>query len=694
MSDKKLLSLDSLPDAIPGIGPKKSLAMANAGIFSAFDLLRQTPTLYQNRKNILPLSFLRPSPELQGMFKAKLDSIKMFHVRRGLAIINATFSDASATVAARWFNKKYLIKQLKEGNEYWLFGTATSAKNQLTLSNPDIEPFRPDSSNKTQQFLTPIYASNVRLSEARISPAGLRKLIDKILDLIDWKKSFPQNSDEQMFSVIQQAIINTHRPKTEDEAMQAQKTMAFFDQLLFQIGVLKRREALTGVLSLPEEKSDSEFVPDYSLPFELTLAQKQVLGQITDDLRSEEKHIMNRLLQGDVGSGKTMVAFIAMRFFIENCANQASQCAFMAPTEILAWQHFNGFCKFFPGLESEAVILTGSHKIAERRIIEEKILSGTAKYIFGTHALFQEKMEFSHLGFCVIDEQQRFGVNHRRTLYRKGQAPHQLLLSATPIPRTLSLTIFGDMDTSVINELPPGREPVKTVLTESFMAALPLIRETIDKKEQVYMVCPLIEISDKSDWVSVEEAADRISDLLPEINFACMSSQQTWDEKDQIMQAFKSGQLDMIIATTVIEVGVDSPTATLIVIENADRFGLSQLHQLRGRVGRGSAASTCVLVSDNAESSQRLKLLESISDGFVLSLEDLKLRGPGDLLGTRQSGLSHPCFSHRISQKLIENARKRAFEILTESESSTRDWFLAQMIRSFQDSYKTFMEGG
>lgn len=367
----------------------------------------------------------------------------------------------------------------------------------------------------------------------------------------------------------------------------------------------------------------------------------------------------------------------------------------MAPTEILAYQHLYNFRNFFPEFADKATILTGSIKSAERKNIEKAIKTGLVQIIFGTHALFSEKVEFANLGFCVIDEQQRFGVNHRRQFVRKGKAPHLLLLSATPIPRTLSLTIFGDMDTSIIDDLPPGRQPIKTTIVNNFYSALPMIKQELYENHQIYMVCPLIEVSEKINWVSVEESINKITDLLPDIRVAALTSQQSWDEKQQIMQAFKNGQLDMIVATTVIEVGVDSPNATLMVIENADRFGLSQLHQLRGRVGRGSHASYCLLISASSEDSDRLKALSATNDGFELAMEDLRLRGPGDLTGTRQSGLSHPCFSHKISNTLIENARKRAFAILTgDNSEATRNWFCEQMQKSFGDSYKTFMEGG
>ena len=322
------------------------------------------------------------------------------------------------------------------------------------------------------------------------------------------------------------------------------------------------------------------------------------------------------------------------------------------------------------------------------------IATGAALFVFGTHAIFQEAVTFKELGLCIIDEQQRFGVNHRRLLFNKGTNPNQLLLSATPIPRTLSLTIFGDMDTSIISEMPPGRSPVATKIVKNFKSAISDIKSELELGHQVYIVCPLIEFSDERDWISVEEAAENVENLLPDFTYAILTGAQTWDEKELVMQSFKDRQLQILIATTVVEVGVDNPNATLMIIENADCFGLSQLHQLRGRVGRGSAKSQCILISHNEESSERLEVLASTNDGFELSVEDLRLRGPGDLVGTRQSGLGHPCFSHRIPQKLIENARKRAFEILTIEPTEVRDWFMNQMIRSFGDSYKTFMEGG
>lgn len=685
------LCLDDHVSTISGIGPKKSEVLSKAGFGCVFDLLRIYPSRYQDRRTVMPVALL--SPANQGLVRARLDSIRSYHARRGLTVISAEFSDATGKIGARWFNRVYLTRQLKPGLEYWLFGAATAVKGKVTLSNPEIEAVD-DTVTAVRPQLTPVYPSNARLSEARISPLSLRKIIDGILDQVDWAASFPAAVRESSFSVIAGAIEHIHRPESDETLKKAQHTLAFFDQVLFQIGVLKRREALTGYLTLPDAVKPPPCSSPYPLPFALTGAQMQTLGEIIADLDPEDdKPPMNRLLQGDVGSGKTLVAFLAMIHFVMELS-PGSQCAFMAPTEILARQHLHNFEKFFPQFAGHALIITGSQKSAERKAANQKVANGSARFIFGTHALFQEQVQFNRLDFCIIDEQQRFGVNHRRLLFRKGTNPHQLLLSATPIPRTLSLTIFGDMDTSIINELPPGRKPVVTRIAGSFYETLPLIREALARKKQVYVVCPLIELSDNKDWTSVEEAADRVSEYLPDASCACLTGAQSWEEKEQIMHAFKAGELDLIIATTVVEVGVDNPEATLMIIENADCFGLSQLHQLRGRVGRGADESVCILVSHQAESSERLSVLASTNDGFELSMEDLKMRGPGDLVGTRQSGLSHPCFSHRIPQKLVENARIRAFEILTREAAEIRDWFYGQMVKSFGDSFKTFMEGG
>ncbi|MGM0599205.1 MAG: ATP-dependent DNA helicase RecG [Candidatus Rifleibacteriota bacterium] len=684
------LILDTPVQDLKGIGPKKAQALKQAGFFSLLDLLRISPIRYQDRSQIVPLCRLLPDNTAQGLFKAKLKALKSFRIRRGLAIINATFYDSSTEVKARWFNKTYLTRQLKVENEYWLFGPAVEMKGQPVLSNPEIEPVKDE--ELQQQNLTPVYPSKSALSQAKISPLALRKLITRILAEIDWPGSFPVFSADSPFPAIANAFKNLHFPAEEKQAKKAEFTMAFFDQVLFQIGVLQRRKHLTGTLSLPDKNKTDKNNLDYELPFNLTNSQIKTINEILGDIESA-RHPMNRLLQGDVGCGKTLVAFITMLEHFKKHGHQ-TQIAFMAPTEVLARQQLATFKNFFTEFANKTAILTGSQKTAERNEINRQIKEGELNFIFGTHALFQDKVVFKNLSYCIVDEQQRFGVNHRRSFYRKGFNPHQLLLSATPIPRTLSLTIFGDMETSIIDELPPGRKPVETSIISDLAKTRNKIDQTLADHNKVYLVCPLIEFSEKFERTSVQEAFELISQMFPEANIKTLTGQQNWQEKELIMKTFKEGQIDILISTTVIEVGVDHPDATLMIIENAHGFGLSQLHQLRGRVGRSEKDSECILVSHMAESSNRLKILCQCHDGFELAMYDLKLRGPGDLVGTRQSGLSHPCFSHKITAGMIENARKRAFEILTIEKPSTRDWFKEKMIASFGDTYKTFMEGG
>lgn len=689
--------LDDPVSSLPGVGPKKAEALNKAGCQTIFDILRFYPTKYQDRRKTTPTTQVEVGK--MYLLRVKLESIKAMFARRGLMVITAVFSDKFGKISAKWFNRTYLTKQLKPQEEYWVFGIVARVGNNLIVNNPEVERIE-ETNGERADVLTPIYPSNARLAEAHISPLGLRKLIAQILDNIDWENSLPGTLRGSAFDKILVAIEEIHRPKSDESLQKAKFTLAFFDQVLFQIGVLKRREHLTGFLTMPDTTKPARFESPYPLPFKLTNGQTEALSEIVSDLKNnltsteaEEKPPMNRLLQGDVGSGKTLVAFLSMLHFCLELA-PGQQCAFMAPTEILARQHLINFKKFFPQFENKATIITGSLKTSEKRLVNDLIATGAATFVFGTHAMFSENVVFKELGYCIIDEQQRFGVNHRRLLFNKGSNPNQLLLSATPIPRTLSLTIFGDMDTSIINEMPPGRTPVTTRIERSFKSVVPDIKATLDAGNQVYIVCPLIELSDERDWVSVEEAAENVSDLLPDATYATLTGAQTWDEKEMVMQSFKDRQLQILIATTVVEVGVDNPNATLMIIENADCFGLSQLHQLRGRVGRGSDASHCILISHNEENAERLNVLASTNDGFELSMEDLKLRGPGDLVGTRQSGLGHPCFSHRIPQKLVENARKRAFEILTTDPAEVRNWFHQQMVRSFGESYKTFMEGG
>ncbi|NLI77630.1 MAG: DEAD/DEAH box helicase [Candidatus Riflebacteria bacterium] len=794
---------------IPGIGPKRAAAFAAAGCGRVLDLLRLLPRRHEDRTALRPLAAARPGRDPQGVFRATLETVKMARPGGGMVIVWALFRDAGGQGRARWFNQPFLSRALVPGKEYFLFGPVAEVKGTVVLDNPEWEPVEDAVPPPVPGALTPVYPARRALSDARISPRLVRRLIARLLAGLDWAASFPDTDPKGPFPRLRQAILDAHWPRDPAAGAQARLTFAFFDQVLFQMGVFERRRALTGEVSVPEERSAPPAAPPFPVPFPLTGDQQAALGAVLHDLAAPGGRPMNRLLQGDVGSGKTMVAFQAMRWCAEGgfqagggtpapdvqpvvpggtpsdigAAGPARpQCAFMAPTEILAGQQHQAFLRFFPETAPHTGLLTGSLRASARQDLLAALARGEIRYLFGTHALFQDDVRFADLRFAVIDEQQRFGVDHRRALVRKGQTdarpalptashpvadagprhptlppdsprptvgapgaerptvepdnpftppggaqptggpgaegpntglppptggPHLLLLSATPIPRTLALTMFGDMDVSVLRDRPPGRRPVETLILPGWQAALPALHDHLDRGGQAFFICPIIEKSGRSDRASLGEARVKLAKALPGVTLEAISGQQDTADNLEAMRRFRGGQTRLLVATSMVEVGIDHPGATLMVIEDAHRFGLSQLHQLRGRIGRGgqgpagpadlSAASLphpqCLLVSPQAES-ERLDILVRTDDGFVIAQADLRLRGPGDLVGMRQSGLSHPAFSHDLPPEMLEKARRRAFELLTREPAPVRDWFRERMAESFGPALATFMDGG
>ncbi|RCK80353.1 MAG: ATP-dependent DNA helicase RecG [Candidatus Ozemobacter sibiricus] len=739
--------------AIPGVGPKRAAALAAAGYTRVLDLLRFLPRRYEDRTALRPLAALRPDRDGQGVFRARLTALKLQRPRGGLVIVWALFRDASGEARARWFNQPYLARSLVVGREYFLFGPGTEIKDIPVLDNPEwdpvdppdqatpadptdsaapaepalqatppdpsaspaaatlAEPAAPSRSSPVAGALTPIYPSSAALAKARLSPRTVRRLIAHLLITLDWEASFPTLAPDSPFPRLRQAILDAHWPRDLAAAARARETFSFFDQVLFQIGVLRRRERLTGTLSLPRESGETPpSESPFPLPFALTADQKRALGVILADLATPDGRPMNRLLQGDVGSGKTVVAFLAMRLFASQI-RPGAQTAFMAPTEILATQQHAAFLRFFPEEAPQTGLLTGSRRPQERQELLAALRAGRLRHLFGTHALFQDEVAFAALGFVVIDEQQRFGVDHRRALVAKGSregspcperasegttpphGPHLLALSATPIPRSLALTIFGDMDVTALRDAPPGRVPVQTQILPGWQAALPALHAHLAAGGQAFFICPVIEPSTRSDRRSVAEALLKLGKALPDVPLAAVSGQRPPAENLATLRRFRAGEIRLLIATTMVEVGIDHPDATLMIIEDAHRFGLSQLHQLRGRVGRGHRPGTCLLISPQTES-ERLAILTRTTDGFVIAQEDLRLRGPGDLVGRHQSGLSHPAFAHALAPELIERARRRAFDLLTREPPPIRDWFLARTAESFGPAFDTFMDGG
>jgi ATP-dependent DNA helicase RecG len=752
-------TLFSSVSACRGIGEKRARALVEAGFPRFFDVLRLVPRRYEDRTVLLPLSAAKAGPDPLGVFRVLLVEVKLnrFGSRKCVvwarfsedprnscpaaapetpetpaipadpaaakASSSSSFSAAAVTAAttaafepngasprpseflpksglegkARWFNQPYLTKTLIPGKAYYLFGRILETSTGPVFDNPEIEAADDEEVDRPAGLpvaLTPVYPRNVLLQGARISPKVLRGLIARNLAWVDWEGSFPDLSEEAPFVKLQRAFQDLHLPSCLEAARKAREVLAFFDQVLFQMGVIQRRIRLCGEESLPEEETQfPEPILIYSPPFQLTGDQKQALAEIQADVR--RSFPMNRLLQGEVGSGKTMVSFLAMIDAVIGL-NPGSQAVFMAPTAILAAQHFRSFARFFPELASQAILLTGSVSGEERRHSLAEIRSGTRAFLFGTHALFQEGVEIPHPVLCIIDEQHKFGVEQRRALVQKGgnRIPHCLLISATPIPRSLSLTVFGDMRVSQIKSVPPGRGSVSTRLSATLAEALEILAEHLRAGRQGFVVCPVISETEKIKVTSVEQALIQCRRRFSGVRVESLTGQDSPERVSAVMSAFVAGDIRLLVATTIIEVGVDVANASCMVIENADRFGLSQLHQLRGRISRCPDSAECIAVCGLPEEVERLKVFAGTGDGFIIAGEDLRLRGPGDLVGKRQSGLFHPAMAniHRID--LVEKARKRVLTMLKQDPEPWRNWFEERMRESFGDAFQTFLEGG
>ncbi|MBF0544411.1 MAG: ATP-dependent DNA helicase RecG [Candidatus Riflebacteria bacterium] len=720
LKNSKKLVLTSPIKEISGIGEKRLSAFCKLRLSTVMDFLKIRPKRYEDRSRIIPFSSLVPEKFSQGVFVGVLTdtSLSFFGPRKCILICDFQ-DDFGNTAKARWFNQPYLIKNLEKGQKYYLFGEGFLFKQKPALDNPEIEPFKDENEPPCEGILTPVYSSSKAFSEVKLSPRVLRKIILDMLGKIIWEESFPSLKTETPFPKIRKAIIDLHSPKTLEDANAAARTLGFLDQLLFQMAVLKRRERFCGKIENENEETKSEFqwksgenieqymarlnptfkdhiAESFGLPFELTASQKTALSEVS--FLISKKHPSNIMLQGDVGCGKTIVSFIASIIFFTRI-QPGSLVAMMAPTEPLTAQHFRKFKEFFPNFSKNIAILTGDTSSLEREKLNKKLESGEISILFGTHALFQEKVKLPRLGFCIIDEQQRFGVEQRKALLKKASdaenhLPHLLMISATPIPRTLSLTIFGDLDLITISEKPVGRKVVQTKIVFSREEILKEIKFHVESDGQVYFLCPLIEESDKSTFASVKEAGEFFQKYFSKNLIGTLSGRLKSDEKNRVLEDFNSNRIKVLVTTTVIEVGIDNPNAGLMVVENAERFGLSQLHQLRGRVGRGSRDSQCILICSNKDALSKINVLMESDDGFRIALEDLKNRGPGDLCGVRQSGLNHPAMETLENPEQILKARRRALEILTQSNHDTQSWFLDRMRESFGESFQEFMEGG
>ena len=616
---------------LKGIGPSKAKQFENLNIFTLRDLICHFPRGYEDRTKLVPIEKLEV--DTPACFRAMvMNTPRTNHIRKGLDITKVQVADHSGRLTLTFFNNRYVVDQLRYGKEYIFYGAVSGDFIGYNMTNPVFEAM--DAAPVTTRRILPVYPLTAGLSNAAVL-----KAVQQALSLCDPPAEILPESVRKQYSILpaERAYYAIHEPSTMAEAEMAKKRLIFEEFFVFSAGLSLMRAARAEKKAQPYTNLDLKpFLA--ALPFTLTGAQSRAVAEILEDLSSGAP--MNRLVQGDVGSGKTMVAAAAAYC----TANNGHQSALMAPTEILAEQHYESLRKLFAPLGIHVGLLTGSMTTKEKRLTREAIASGEIQLAVGTHALLSDATQFNDLGLVITDEQHRFGVAQRSKLSAKGSDPHLLVMSATPIPRTLALLMYGDLDVSIINELPPGREAVDTFLVgESYRPRInAFIRKQVAEGHQCFVVCPAVEESEELGIKSATVWAETLQQtVFPDLRIALLHGQMKGAEKEAAMASFARGEADVMVATTVIEVGVDVPNATLMVIEDADRFGLSQLHQLRGRVGRGKAKSYCILTSHNKnqETLLRLKALCKTTDGFKIAEEDLKMRGPGDFFGSRQSGL-------------------------------------------------------
>ena len=614
-----------------GVGPAKAKQFEALNIFTLGDLLCHFPRGYEDRTKLLQVAQLEV--DRPACFRAMvMNTPRTNHIRKGLDLTKVQVADHTGRLSLTFFNSKYAVEHLEYGKEYIFYGCLTGDYAGYGMTNPIFEDI--DSAAVTTRRVMPIYPLTAGLTNAAVL-----KAVRQALSICDPPREVLPEAIRQRYGILgaEEAYRVIHEPRTMEEAAQARKRMIFEEFFVFSAGLSLMRAARAEKKTAPYENTDlSPFY--HSLPFTLTGAQQRAIGEILADLQKGVP--MNRLVQGDVGSGKTMVAAGAAYC----AAINGKQSALMAPTEILAEQHYASLSQLFAPMGITVALLTGSMTPKEKKQVREGLENGSVQIAVGTHALISESTVFQDLGLVITDEQHRFGVGQRSRLSAKGTDPHLLVMSATPIPRTLALLMYGDLEVSILDELPPGREAVDTFLVgESYRPRInAFIRKQVSEGHQCFVVCPAVEENDGLDIKSATVWAETLQQtVFPDLRIALLHGQMKGAEKEAAMAAFARQKADVLVATTVIEVGVDVPNATLMVIEDADRFGLSQLHQLRGRVGRGKAKSYCILTTHNRnpDTIQRLKALCKTTDGFKIAEEDLKLRGPGDFFGSRQSGL-------------------------------------------------------
>ena len=646
---------------LKGVGEKTEKLFQKIGITTAEELLRYYPRTYDIYEE--PVEIASAEEDKTVSIRATIATGIYINQIRNLQVLTTTVTDASGRLPVAWFNAPYLRGTLKKGSVFILRGKIIRKKGRPQMEHPEI--FTPAAYEEIIHSMQPVYGLTKGLSNKMIT-----KLVHQILDTRPLHGEYLPEEIRERYQLADAnyAIRTIHFPKNMQQLLTARKRLVFDEFLLFVLAIqlLKEKtEEAPNTFPMKPVWTTEEIIE--GLPYDLTGAQKNVWHEIERDLSGHK--LMSRLVQGDVGSGKTVIAFLAMVLSAEN----GFQSALMVPTEVLANQHYEGFLRLMEEqniASCHPVLLTGSTTARQKREIYQKIADGEVNVIIGTHALIQEKVEYKNLGLVITDEQHRFGVRQREALTTRGNPPHVLVMSATPIPRTLAIILYGDLDISIIDELPAKRLPIKNCVvgTSYRPKAYSFIEKQVQMGRQAYVICPMVEESEGLEAENVTDYARKLQEILPgEIKVEILHGKMKPKEKNRIMEAFASGEIQVLVSTTVVEVGVNVPNATVMMVENAERFGLAQLHQLRGRVGRGEHQSYCIFIQGNNEenTSKRLKILNESNDGFYIAGEDLKLRGPGDLFGIRQSGLMEFKIGDIYNDAgILKNASEAAGEIL------------------------------
>lgn len=649
---------------VKGIGPKKADKLNKLGIFTLKDLLYYFPRQFEDRNNLKKIAQLEDGEKVT--IKAVISSINTFSPKEGMTLTKIDVKDETGSAKLVFFNKSYIKNTFRPGDSILVFGKVKKKFNNLELTSCELE-YLTNSPKNTCRFM-PVYQLTYGVTNKEIMSIIRTVLEDKELIIQEY---MPQRIIEKYrLCSIDFAVRNIHSPSSKESLKIALYRIVFEELLILQLGlfVFKSGRNKEDGIKFKTSKDLKKIIS--ALPFKLTKAQNRALDEIIQDMNLEK--IMNRLVQGDVGSGKTVVALLALA----NCVLNGYQGALMAPTEILAGQHYISLTESLKDFGINVGLLIGSLTKKQKDTVLEQIKNNEIDILIGTHALIEDKVEFNNIGLVITDEQHRFGVMQRSKLSLKGANPDILVMTATPIPRTLALILYGDLDISIIDELPPGRQPIETIAIEKSKrdrAYNNLVRREVESGRQVYIVCPLVEESEAIEAKSAVELVEELrAEYFHDLRLGLLHGKMKSSEKDEVMRLFKNKEIDILVSTTVIEVGVNVPNATLMIIENAERFGLAQLHQLRGRVGRGSHKSYCVLIYDSKTDvcRQRMAIMEETNDGFKISEKDLEIRGPGEFFGTRQHGLPELKVANLFKHiKILKLAQQEARYILGEDNN-------------------------